>query len=189
MKRKIYAVLLSLILVVGMTMSAMASGVSGNDKPAPTPEPTPEPIPQAVVDAAKGATVSVSGLNAAPVTLDRLNSFKDLLENNTDNFNTTYGIPATAQIAATFELKLKNGESVPEGGLIVPIKVKQAQAGDYIIIMHRKADGIWEVVGRGFLGDDLTLNATFTSFSPVMVLKVAAEDVPSGGIKAPKTGQ
>jgi hypothetical protein len=39
------------------------------------------------------------------------------------------------------------------------------------------------------LGDNLTLNATFTSFSPVMVLKVDAADVATSGIRAPKTGE
>jgi hypothetical protein len=127
-------------------------------------------------------------VNKTVVSSELLNGIKDLLANDA-GFLAAFNIPSAAKLAAAFNLNLKRGESIPAGGLIVPIKVEGAKTGDYVIVMHRKADGYWEVVGRGTLGADLTINATFTSFSPVMVLKVEAEDVASSGIRAPRTGE
>jgi hypothetical protein len=166
-----------------------SSGGSGSSSGGGSSEPASASVPASVASAASGATVSASGLASAPVSVEQLRSYTDLVANNTNNFNTTYGIPANAKIAALFNLNLKKGQTIPEGGMIVPIKVKGSQAGDYVIVLHRKADGIWEIVGRGFLGDNLTINTTFTSFSPVMVLKVDAADVATSGIRAPKTGE
>ena len=50
------------------------------------------------------------------------------------------------------------------------------------------ADGQWEKVGEGFLGADMTVTGTFTSFSPVLVMVVDAAQASAAGVKAPKTG-
>ncbi|MDR0221597.1 MAG: hypothetical protein LBI54_09370 [Lachnospiraceae bacterium] len=186
MKKKMYALLLATILVAGVSAAAIASSVSGNDVSG-NALPTPAPVPPEVEELGRAVTVSGSGLVVTAVSLDMLNHMKDLRANNTDDFNVTYNLPRDARLVAAFNLNLRPGESMPAGGLIVPIRVNGAKAGDYVIVLHRKADYIWEVVARDFLTGDLTVNATFTSFSPVMVLLVTAEEAAAGGITSPGT--
>ncbi|MCL2718123.1 MAG: hypothetical protein FWE14_05010 [Lachnospiraceae bacterium] len=183
--KRFYALLLSVILIVTLSLSAFAS-TSPKAPAAPevktdapyVPSTTPAPVTAVSIAVADVSTVAASSTLA--------DHAKDLLANK-DDFLTTYAIPEAARLAAVFNMNF-SGE-IPGGGLQVPIVVNNAVAGDYVIVMHRKADGIWEVVGRGILGDDLTVVATFTSFSPVMVLVVDAADVAAVGIKAPKTGE
>lgn len=103
---------------------------------------------------------------------------------------TDLGVNTSAKLASSFDLEYK-GE-IPEGGVVIPIKVNKAKAGDYAYVLHRKdsvAGAPWEKVGEGVLGADLTVNATFTSFSPVAVMVVDAAEVADTTVKAPKTGE
>ncbi|MCL2052004.1 MAG: hypothetical protein FWG91_09815 [Lachnospiraceae bacterium] len=181
--KRFYALLLSVILIVTLSLSALANSPAApsNNNPAPAPVVTAPTV--APVTAVSVAVEGISTVSASEVLADHA---KDLLDNK-DDFLVTYAIPEAAKLAAVFNMNF-DGE-VPAGGLQVPIVVNNADAGDYVIVMHRKADGIWEVVGRGFLGEDLTVVATFLSFSPVMVLVVDAADVAVQGIRAPKTGE
>jgi len=180
--KRFYALLLSVILIVTLSLSALAAPSPAKD-PAPKKQETAtwSPGPVTAVDVA-----SVAGMKATGMADSFANHVADLLDNK-DGFVDTYNIPAEAKVAAFFNLTF-DGE-IPAGGLIVPITVNNAEPGDYVIVMHRRADGIWEVVARGFLGEDLTIDATFTSFSPVLVLVVDAAYATAVGIKAPKTGQ
>ena len=56
-------------------------------------------------------------------------------------------------------------------------------------VVTNDTEGQWEKVGEGFLGADLTVTGTFTSFSPVVVMVVDASEVSAAGVKAPKTGE
>jgi len=183
--KRFYALLLSVVLIVTLSLSAFANSPK---PPAPAP---PAPAPSQAGTWSPGPVTAVSVASLAGLTATSMadtfgNHVKDLL-NNKDGFMDTYNIPAAARVAAFFELKFDG--VIPPGGLLVPITVNNAEPGDYVIVMHRRADGIWEVVARGFLGADLTIVATFTSFSPVLVLVVDAADVAAAGIKAPKTGE
>lgn len=96
------------------------------------------------------------------------------------------GVHPGAKLKAAFDLTVE----IPteQTSVSVPIEVKNAKQGDYAVVLHRRADGQWEKVGEGRLGKDMTVVATFTSFSPVAVLIVDAA-LADGGVKAPKTGE
>ena len=204
--KRFYALLLSVIMIVTLSLTALANqnnvhtsycklGVGGECSPSCSFKPTPggggggggggaaatwtPPAVTAVSIEVAGAKVTGLG--------DTFAKSVDALMDNRDGFLDTYNIPASAKVAAFFDLKFDG--DIPAGGLNIPIEVKNADPGDYVIVLHRKADGIWEVVARGFLGADLTIVATFTSFSPVLVLVVDAADVAVAGIRAPKTGE
>jgi hypothetical protein len=182
MKRKAYALLLSVVMLVTMVLPAMAE---------PSPTATPKKQEDAVTVSAEaqaakdGVAIAVSGVTTAPVADDALKEYKELVTGNTNNFLNTYDIPSTAKVAAVLDIKFDGNIGA---GVSIPIKVTTAKSGDYVIVMHRQANGYWQAVGRGFLGADLTINATFTSFSPVMVLAVDAATAAASGIRAPRTG-
>jgi hypothetical protein len=182
--KRLYAMLLSVILIVTLSLSAFAA-ISPPPKPAPAPAPAPAPV-AATVAPVTAVSIDVADVTTFAASVALADHAMDLLENK-DDFLVTYAIPEAAKLAAVFNMEF-SGE-IPDGGLQIPIVVNNAAAGDYVIVMHRKADGIWEVVGRGILGDDLTVVATFTSFSPVMVLVVDAADVAALGIRSPRTGE
>lgn len=97
------------------------------------------------------------------------------------------GVSTEAKLVSSFDLKYSG--NIPEGGVKIPVKVTNAKAGDYAVLLHRRADGQWEKVGECVLGEDLTVTGTFTSFSPVAVMIVDASKVSAAGVKAPKTGE
>ena len=145
------------------------------------------PSPQADAKAAKSnATVAVAGAEVKVLTVEVMDAVEDVVENTTHLKN--LGVSSAAKLAAAFDLKIE----IPAGqtSVSVPIKVNNAKAGDYAVILHRMNNeaGTWEKVGEGFLGADMTVTGTFTSFSPVVVMVVDAADA-KAGVKAPKTGE
>ena len=144
------------------------------------------PSPQADAKAAKNnATVAVAGAEVKEIPGADLKEYvKDVAENATTLTN--LGVSTAAKLAAAFDLKIV----IPAGqtSVSVPIKVNNAKVGDFAVILHRRADAQWEKVGEGFLGADMTVTGTFTSFSPVMVMVVDAANA-SAVVKAPKTGE
>ena len=71
----------------------------------------------------------------------------------------------------------------------MPIKVNNANVGDYVYIVHRQSsNGEYKVVGQGTLNADMTINATFTEFSPVIIM-VGEAPASAAVVKAPKTGE
>ena len=191
--KKLYALLLATVLAVTLVLPAIAApspgdhgggGGGGGGGSTPTSAPAPTVTAPAPVTA---VTITVAGTAVTAPTDERVEAFAKMVADENIGFLAMFGIPATAKVAAVFELEFK-GE-IPAGGLIVPVKVNNAKAGDYAVVMHRKANGDWEVVGSAILGADLTVTATFTSFSPVMVLVTDAANVTAEGIKAPKAGE
>ena len=145
------------------------------------------PSPQADAKAAKNnATVAVAGAKVEVLTTEVMDAVEDVVTNPTHLTN--LGVSTAAKLAAAFDLKIE----IPAGqtSVSVPIKVNNAKVGDYAVILHRmnNAAGTWEKVGEGFLGADLTVTGTFTSFSPVVVMVVDAANA-NVGVKAPKTGE
>ena len=166
--RKLYSALLVAALSVAMVLPVFAA-----------------PSPQADAKAAKAnATVAVAGADVKVLTAEVLDAVEDVVTNATHLTN--LGVSTAAKLAAAFDLKIE----IPAGqtSVSVPIKVNNAKVGDYAVILHRRADGQWEKVGEGFLGADMTVTGTFTSFSPVMVMVVDAANA-SAVVKAPKTGE
>ena len=166
--KKLYSALLVVALSVALVLPVFAA-----------------PSPQADAKAAKAnATVAVAGADVKVLTAEVLDAVEDVVTNATHLTN--LGVSTNAKLAAAFDLKIE----IPAGqtSVSVPIKVNNAKVGDYAVILHRRADGQWEKVGEGFLGADLTVTGTFTSFSPVVVMVVDAANV-NVGVKAPKTGE
>ena len=169
--KKLRSVLLVVALMAAMVLPVLA---------APSPQATPK-------DAKANATVAVTGAKVEVLETEVFEAVKEVVTNVTHLKN--LGVNANAKMAAAFDLKIE----IPEGqtSVMVPIKVENAKAGDYAVILHRKNNdaGTWEKVGEGYLGADLTVTGTFTSFSPVVVMVVDASDMSSTGVKAPKTGE
>ena len=167
--RKLTSALLVLALTVAMVLPVLAA-----------------PSPQADAKAAKeNAVVAVAGAVVEVLATDVHKEVVNVVTNPTHLTN--LGVSTAAKLTAAFDLKIE----IPAGqdSVSVPIKVNNAKVGDYAVILHRKADGQWERVGEGFLGADLTVTGTFTSFSPVAVMVVDAAQASAAGVKAPKTGE
>lgn len=167
--KKLRSVLLVVALTAAMVLPVMAA-----------------PSPQADAKAAKAnATVAAAGATVQVLTAEVFDAVEDVVTNATHLTN--LGVNTNAKLAAAFDLKIE----IPAGqtSVSVPIKVNNAKAGDYVYVLHRRADGQWEKVGEGYLGADLTVVGTFTSFSPVAVMVVDAAQASAAGVKAPKTGE
>ena len=166
--KKLYSALLVVALSVALVLPVFAA-----------------PSPQADAKAAKAnATVAGAGANVQVLTAEVLDAVEDVVTNATHLTN--LGVSTNAKLAAAFDLKIE----IPAGqtSVSVPIKVNNAKVGDFAVILHRRADAQWEKVGEGFLGADMTVTGTFTSFSPVMVMVVDAANA-KVGVKSPKTGE
>lgn len=72
---------------------------------------------------------------------------------------------------------------IPEGAdsVDVTIKADGIKAGDTILVLHQKADGTWESLPARVEKDGEVI-ATFTSFSPVAIVKVEAPTVSTGDV-------
>ena len=167
--KKLFSALLVVALSVAMVLPVIAA-----------------PSPQADAKAAKeNATVAVADAKVEVLSKGLFDGVVEVVTNPTHLTN--LGVSTAAKLTAAFDLTIE----IPEGqtSVSVPIKVNNAKVGDYAVILHRRADGQWEKVGEGFLGADMTVTGTFTSFSPVAVMVVDAAQASAAGVKAPKTGE
>lgn len=170
MKRKIYSLLLIVILtVVVVAMPVIASSSPVTEESAPATD---------VSIGVTGTTVSVLE-SAVKVEVSNVVSNATHLTN--------LGVDTKATLVSSFDLTYSG--TIPEGGVLIPITVKVGKVGDYAYVLHRRSsDGLWEKVGEGTLGTDLTVIATLKSFSPVAVMLVSEENVNSEET-SPQTGQ
>lgn len=169
--KTLYKALLVMALAAAMVLPVMAA-----------------PSPQAESKASKAnASVPMQGAKVVALTKEVFDEVKRVTSDA--SILAAFGINTNAKLAAAFDLKVE----IPAGqtSVTVPIKVSNAKAGDYVYVFHRKsnAEATWEVVGQGTLGADLTINGTFTDFSPVAIMVVDAAQAAAGAVKAPKTGQ
>ncbi len=168
--KKLCSALLVIALAAVMVFPVMA---------APSPNATAR-------EARRNASVAVAGAKVTALPADVFAAAQDVVSNATHLTN--LGISTSARMVSAFDLDM----DMPAGqtSVTVPIKVDNVKAGTYVVVIHRMDNEAktWEVVGQGYVGEDLTINCTFTSFSPVVVLAVDATQA-SAGVKAPKTGQ
>ena len=169
--KKLYSALLVIALVVAMVLPVVAA-----------------PSPQAEAKASKAnASVPMQGATVAALTKEVFDEVNRVTGDT--SILAAFGVNTNAKLAAAFDLKV----TIPAGqsSVTVPIKVSNAKAGDYVYVLHRmsNAQATWELVGQGTLGADLTINGTFTNFSPVAIMVVDASQVATTVVKAPKTGQ
>ena len=191
--KKLSSALLVAALSVAMVLPVFAApSPQATAKPsvAVTTTTTTKAAPTAAeakaTEAKANATVAVAGAEVKVLPVAVMDAVEDVVENTTHLTN--LGVSSAAKLAAAFDLKIE----IPAGqtSVSVPIKVNNAKVGDYAVILHRMNNeaGTWEKVGEGFLGADMTVTGTFTSFSPVVVMVVDAADA-KAGVKAPKTGE
>lgn len=88
-----------------------------------------------------------------------------------------------ATVLAVVEINLTAGD-IPEGGLTLTIAADGIKAGENIVLLHQKADGTWETIKPSEVKDGAVV-ATFTSLSPVAIVKLEA---PATTGTAPKAG-
>ena len=168
--RKLYSALLVVALSATMVLTAFAAPSPKADTVAP----------------ASAVAIAVADADVEVLAADVKAEVASVVSNPTHLTN--LGVSTAAKLVSSFDLKYEG--TIPAGGVQIPVKVSNAKAGDYAYLLHRRSDnGSWEVVGQGYLGADLTVTGTFTSFSPVAVLVVDAADVSAAGVKAPKTGE
>ncbi len=167
--KKLYSALMVAALALAMVLPVFAA-----------------PSPKAETKAAKeNATVAVVGAKVEALSVGLYEGVVAVVTN--PEHLTNLGVSTAAKLTAAFDLTIE----IPEGqtSISVPIKVNNAKVGDYAVIHHRRADGQWEKVGEGYLGADMIVTGTFTSFSPVAVMVVDAAQASAVGVKAPKTGE
>ncbi len=83
-------------------------------------------------------------------------------------------------VVETFDVNFSGSFS----SITIAFNVKNVMAGDTIVVLHKKADGTWEKITPDAVVDG-KVTATFTSLSPVAIVKVAAG---AAGVTSPKTG-
>lgn len=84
-------------------------------------------------------------------------------------------------VVAVVEVSLPAGVEIPAGGIAITFDVDGVVAGDKIYLLHGKADGTWETITPSNVADG-KVTATFTSLSPVAIVRVVDEAT------SPKTG-
>lgn len=195
MKCKIYAFIIAIVLslvtvpavLVPVIVSASGNTVSGNTVSGNTEDTTPDDTTteEEKVAPASAVSITVAGTTVSILSDEVKAEVSSVVSNATHLSN--LGVNTKAVLVSSFDLTYSG--VIPEGGLQVPIKINTGNVGDYAYVVHKRADGLWEKVGEGLLGDDLTVVGTFTSFSPVAVMLLDAEDVEEGVLTAPQTGQ
>ena len=75
-------------------------------------------------------------------------------------------------VVAVVEVELPEGE-VPAGGISITFNVDGIVAGDNVYLLHGLKDGSWETIKPSKV-EDGKVTATFTSLSPVAIVKATA---------------
>lgn len=95
---------------------------------------------------------------------------------------------------AATDVNLEGTSVSADNPITVTFSVAGVNAGETITVLHKKADGTWEIL-PGTAGTG-TVTATFTSFSPVIFVRAAAADAASNTAaaepkkdKVPNTGE
>ena len=158
--KKLYSALLVVALSAAMILPVLAAPSPKADTVAP----------------ASAVEIAVADADVAVLAADVKTEVASVVSNPTHLTN--LGVSTAAKLVSSFDLKYEG--TIPAGGVQIPVKVSNRMSNEA---------GTWEVVGQGYLGADLTVTGTFTSFSPVAVLVVDAADVAAAGVKAPKTGE
>lgn len=175
--KKVYALILTGVMVVAMAIPAMAAN---------SPEATPVVKTESGIDIISSAREVNTTVKDVTVNVPSEQLAKQVVSvTSTASVLKDLNVPADAKLVAVVDVSY-NGE-IPAGGVQIPFKVPNAKKGDMVYVLHRQPNApyIWEVVGSGVLGDDLTVTGTFTSFSPVAFMVTSTVST----AKAPLTGE
>ena len=174
--KKLYAILLTAVLVISMAVPIFAAE-------------SPSAKTAALEKAAPATAVTTSVQGGAVKTLPGDVKAEVAIVTSNPQHLANLGVSTDAKLVSSFDFSYP-ADKIPEGGIVVPFKVSNAKAGDLAIVLHRNAKtGTWEKVGEAILGADLTVNGTFKNTSPVAIMVVDATKAAAAGVKAPKTGE
>lgn len=178
--KKLYTLLLVVALIVMAVLPVMATTKKSPTATNVTPTTT---------------TVSTKDVSVTQITDTAIKSMIDTFVGTASNL-TALGVDAKAKMLTYMDISYTG--TIPTGGIQLPMKITGAKAGDYVYVLHAVKSSsnanawTWEVVGKGYLSADLTITATFKSFSPVVIMKVDAANAnaaTTNGNTAPKTGE
>lgn len=178
--KKLYTLLLVVALTVMTVLPVMATTKKSPTATDVTPTTT---------------TVSTKDVSVTQITDTAIKSMIDTFVGTASNL-TALGVDAKAKMLTYMDISYTG--NIPTGGIQLPMKITGAKAGDYVYVLHAVKSSsnanawTWEVVGKGYLSADLTITATFKSFSPVVIMKVDAANAnaaTTNGNTAPKTGE
>ncbi|MCQ2550369.1 MAG: hypothetical protein MJ134_10070 [Lachnospiraceae bacterium] len=178
--KKLYTLLLVVVLTVMAVLPVMATTKKSPTATDVTPTTT---------------TVSAKDVSVTQITDSAVKSMIDTFVGTASNL-TALGVDAKAKMLTYMDISYTG--TIPTGGIQLPMKITGAKAGDYVYVLHAVKSTsnanawTWEVVGKGYLSADLTITATFKSFSPVVIMKVDAANAnaaTTNGNTAPKTGE
>lgn len=176
--------LYTLLLVVALTVMAVLPVMATTKKSPTATDVTPTTT-----------TVSTKDVSVTQITDSAVKSMIDTFVGTASNL-TALGVDAKAKMLTYMDISYSG--TIPTGGIQLPMKITGAKAGDYVYVLHavkstsNASAWTWEVVGKGYLSADLTITATFKSFSPVVIMKVDAANAnaaTTNGNTAPKTGE
>lgn len=176
--------LYTLLLVVALTVMAVLPVMATTKKSPTATDVTPTTT-----------TVSTKDVSVTQITDTAVKSMIDTFVGTASNL-TALGVDAKAKMLTYMDISYTG--TIPTGGIQLPMKITGAKAGDYVYVLHAVKSTsnanawTWEVVGKGYLSADLTITATFKSFSPVVIMKVDAANAnaaTTNGNTAPKTGE
>lgn len=163
MKKKFAGIIaMMMVLLVGTTVLAAPSV----DK-----ESADKEILKAEVGSIAGATAKTPDGNAVAIAITEVAS-TDIVESAKTNaafFVTQVQKESTPDILGIVDVLA----GIPEGYISIDVTFQcpDIKVGDNIIVLHQKTNGQWETVASKILRDGEVV-ATFTSFSPVAIIKV-----------------
>lgn len=185
MKKKL-VVLLAALMVFASTTTALAAGsvTSGDlskeessiENVADMSDAKAEELAEELVVSKEDITVSenVTEIKVEKVTAAVLKEAAKEAAEIIKEIPVADDMKVTAAIAAVMDLDVTfTGEEVT-----LTIAVPEIKAGERVIVLHKNGN-VWEEITNAVAGDG-TVTATFGSFSPIAIVKVAATSEKTG---------
>ena len=198
--KKRFAALFTAILVLGATTTVFAEpSITTGDlsEAAGNVTSVGEMTDEQIADVIEAVAIESSAITTEEgatytVTVDNskvtANVFSAAAEEAVDAVKDKYGVDVTeevgeketkvtAAIVAVVDVALSN--HTPGEEVSLTFSVDSVKAGESIIILHEKSAGVWERITPDAVADG-KVTATFTSFSPIAIVKVAATTEKTG---------
>lgn len=181
---KFFAVLACFVMVMSVTAfaadSADTSNNSGTDSPSTgSNSATDDPYQVPATDKAEGVTANKITVNGTEVEVT-VSAASQADVANAEAIAKVY-CGDKAEVLNVFDITVPAGDY--SAGVDVTMNVPGVKAGDTIAVLHWNAEkGLWENLAVTNVADG-TVTATFTSFSPVAIVRTEA--APSTGYEAP----
>ena len=160
---KIMAMAMAMTLVFGMTVSA-AESVTTEDSQA-----------QTAFDAVGELTATAEDGTSLNITADKLSDEQYAAAEAAVKDAPIANVTQRSIVAALDVTVSGVTEEQLSQGVTVTFAVPAVKASGHYVVLHQKADGTWEQLAA-IVTQDGYVSATFTSFSPVVVMEVVRTD-------------